>query len=302
MKPTDMIRNVTIGGFSIKQKGELGISDQYIILDTYKKNKQSNPNRGIFSFDLSYKSMSSDNITLTRDSLSDVIEIQTYPFYLPHPKPLSYVTSPEHSAFYPKLVSSSTPPTSALTPINDTIMVEIKELSSNAVSDPNNLYHTFIYTPAISESTNIFLMPTNNMFIFTDVSEHINRLTLQLRSENTAISFYDDTYYDVLPSTTVVGLDIYITFDISMHGLSTDDRIHIQDFNSGNQVLDDWIKRKEGHLINVTSADSFRLNPDVEVSNIGMFRHCTIYIDKRRIRIQLRFRKLIKRITNYKAP
>lgn len=310
IRAKDMVKTVAIGGFSLPSVDALGISDQYIVLDTYQKNRQSNPRKGIFAFDLSYRSTSNKNITLTRDSLSDIIEIEAYAFYIEKPANFDFITSTERTPFYPKLVPSSVPTPAVLKSYNDTFMVEIKELVPNAVSDPKGGWHSFIYTPTLTPSNNLFLIPTNKIYAFTDISEHINSLTLHIKSENDSLVFYEDIYYDILPTYTTVGLDKFLTFNITDHNLLTDDRIHIFNFETGDGVVDTYIQRKQGHLINVINNDQFRLNPDVDLSHLinggGQFikqpKYCYICIDKRRMRIQFRFRKLVRRITNYKAP
>jgi hypothetical protein len=307
----DMVKNiVAIGGFALPVADQLGISDQYIILDTYQKSRQSNPSRGIFIFDLSYRSTSNKNITLTRDSLSDLIEMEAYPFYIEKPANFEFITSSERTSFYPKLIPSSIPPPNILKSYNDTFMIEIKELIPNAVSDPNGEWHSFIYTPTLTPSDNLFLIPTNRLYTFTDISDHINSLTLHIKSENNNLVFYDDIYYDILPTYSNVGLDKFLTFNITDHNLSTNDRIHIFNFITGDGVVDTYAQRKQGHLINVINNNQFRLNPDVDLSHlingVGYFTqqpaYCYIGIDKRRMRIQFRFRKLVRRITNYKSP
>jgi hypothetical protein len=310
MKVDDIVKVVNIGGFALTTHDKMGVSDQYLVLDTYRKNKQSNPMKGIFAFDLSYRSVPNIRVTLTRDSLSDCIEIQAFPFYIRKPRIIDFVTSTEKTSFLPKLVASSTPTSNNFLNYRDTFMLEIKELTPNAVSDPGAAWHTFMYTPTLSPFDDLlFLTPINDTFVFTDVSEHFNKLTLQFRSENDTISFNEDTYCNISPQYTTVGLDNYLTFNIVGHELETDDRIHIIEFNTGDNIIDNYIQKKSGHLINVVSNNSFRLNPDVDITHLlsgGVFintpRYCIIYVDKRRMRIPFRFRKLVKKITNYKSP
>jgi hypothetical protein len=305
----DIVKAASIYGATIDNNAPIGISDQYIVLDSLQKNRQSNPNRGLFTFDISHKSVPNDRVTLVRDSLSDLIEIEASAFYIEKPKEFQFLTTAERDSFYPKLVSTVVPGVNALKSYGDTFMIEIKELIPNAVSDPKGGWHSFIYTPSLTPSDNLFLIPINPVYNFTDVTEHISRITLHFKSENDSIYFFDDMYYDILPTFTVVGLDKYITFNIPDHNLDTDDRIHIHGFTSGDYITDRYINRKEGHIINVININTFRLNPDVDVSHlisgasfITPLLHCNISIDKRRLRIPFRFRKLVRRITNYKAP
>lgn len=301
-RESQKVRTSEVGGFVISDDGPVGISDQYIVLDTLKKNMNSNPSKGIFSFDLSYRVPPSNNHVRSSDSLSDLIEIEIFAFYIEKPKPIPFITTPEQTNTHPKLVSTSTPTADALKSYSDVFMLEIKELKPNAVADYDQRWHTFMLTPTITPSDNFFLMPLNGIYQFTDITEHLSTITIQFYSDNNYISFYDDIYYNVLPIKTNIGTDNYITFNIPNHSLDTHDRIHIYGLSTNDNIITMYLLRNEGHLVNIMDTNTIRLDPDVDITNVVNISRCNISVDKRRIRIPLRFRKVMRRITNFKSP
>jgi len=74
--------------------GVHGISDQYVILDSFRKVRSSNPGRGEFTWNFMVQGVTGDQVVGIRDEIDTVIEIQMGSFAMPIIPEVPYVLHP----------------------------------------------------------------------------------------------------------------------------------------------------------------------------------------------------------------
>ena len=72
-------------------RSAFGVSDQYIVLDSYCKLRESAVERGEFRWNLMVQGVTGDEVVGVRDTLDSVIEVQIAPFYVPMLPEVPYV-------------------------------------------------------------------------------------------------------------------------------------------------------------------------------------------------------------------
>jgi hypothetical protein len=170
-------------------------------------------------------------------------------------------------------------------------------------------------------------------YVFTDPLKSVDGITLVFRNPDVPISFLPDVLYNVsalsdasLPTLTpplpAPALPTppgpYLAFTMPTgFGLNVGDRVYITGFNSGISVLDSYVNRPDGQVV----ADSpgsvknpsgtpliypnvFWLDPAIDLVSFPSFsaQSVTVSIAKRRLRIPIRLRRIIGRLTNYLSP
>lgn len=78
--------------------GPHGISDQYVVLDSFCKLRESDVGRGEFRWNFMVQGVTGDQVVGVRDTLDNVIEIQLGAFTLPIPPEVPYVLQPPPAA------------------------------------------------------------------------------------------------------------------------------------------------------------------------------------------------------------
>jgi hypothetical protein len=175
-------------------------------------------------------------------------------------------------------------------------------------------------------------------YIFTDPLKDIHGLTLVFRNPDIPICFLPDCIYDavvevddggpdneLLPasSSPITGMWPVIRINAPGHNLNMGDRIFISGFKSGYTSLDSYINRPEGLVaagrpddplnagvpISTVSTKYFWTDPAINLFNMilpapPVFSQntVTVCIAKRRMRIPIRLRRVVSRLTNYIAP
>jgi hypothetical protein len=343
-----------------------GISDQYIVLDSFSKLASSNIENGEFQWNFMIQGVTSDDVIGVRDVIDTVIEIQIGSFAMPILEEVPYDTKPlatdislEHNnnaphapadKQSPALVNNTftsgimygqynpqllVPPSTILspwvnnpytqTPFFGRFTIQIREVGLQSYSDRNGVRHSFEFTqtlPPINSNPNMLLaIPQWDKFTFTDPLKDIHGLTLIFRNPDIPLNFLPDVYYNIKAGIDGNG---YLQFEINNHKLNTGDRIFITGFKSGISQLDSFINRIEG-LVAADSPSSTATagktimgnhiwtDPAVAISSIASIdvsminnnvfnKTVTVYIAKRRIRIPMRLRRVVDRLTNYIAP
>jgi hypothetical protein len=174
-------------------------------------------------------------------------------------------------------------------------------------------------------------------YIFTDPLKDIHGLTLVFRNPDIPICFLPDCIYDavvevddggtdneLLPAvlSPITGMWPVIRINAPGHNLNMGDRIFISGFKSGYTSLDSYINRPEGLVaagrpddplnagvpISTVSTKYFWTDPAINLFNMipapPVFSQntVTVCIAKRRMRIPIRLRRVVSRLTNYIAP
>lgn len=292
-----------------------GVSDQYLILDSLEKIQSSKPSRGEYQFNFMIHGVTRSQTIGVIDSLDTIIGIQIFPFSMPIiPKDNFTVNHPGLNLVsngpLPSMGDSVSNP-QAQTPFGR-ITLLFKELGLQSISDANDRRHHFEFVA--KETTlgdRLALTPICDVYHFTEPIQAINGLTVCLFNPIAPLRIPPDVLYNVriVPSQLLTFMYSDPTFLIN---LALGDRIYIYNFQSHDQALNSYIGRASGHIVGVngfiynttsTGIDvTFRLNPDVDVGASIAPHSVNVLIAKNRIRIPLRLRRVVPRLTNYIAP
>jgi hypothetical protein len=173
--------------------------------------------------------------------------------------------------------------TSPLTqiPFCNRITVQMFEMGLQSYSDRNGARHhfemealpRFVQTDSglVDEGT-LELRPLHDWdtYVFTDPIKSVDGLTMIFRNPDFPVSFPPSCLFGVQAQVAATGQ--FLQFNAPNHGLMPGDRIFINNFTSGNLVIDNYVNRKQGQIVGVggLTADSFRLNPDVGTAPLGL--------------------------------
>lgn len=341
--------------------GVYGISDQYIILDTFSKLRESQVEKGEFRWNFMVQGVTGDEVVGVRDKIDTVIEIQIGGFSLPVIPEVTYTLAAPPAATpsgtnqlvlvhnnnnaapplnpllppaqYPTSIPALTPwinnPYSQ-TPYGNRMTIQLREAGLQSYSDRNGARHHYefniAYLSVAGGNPNLLsAVPISgsqwDTFIFTDPLKDVHGLTLIFRNPDIPIRFLPDCLYDVaVVSDGAAAPGPFLRFDAPNHGLLVGDRIVVEGFKSGVPVLDSYINRPEGHVVSgdpsvaplppsspIPTPNSFWLDPAVSIIDLtapppALPQSVTVCIAKRRMRIPIRLRRVVARLTNYIAP
>lgn len=159
-------------------------------------------------------------------------------------------------------------------------------------------------------------------FIFTDPLVSMHGITLVFRNPDKPIRFEPDCLYEAtIESDAAASPGPFIRVRAPGHGLSAGDRVFLKGFTTGAPGLDAYINRADGHvaagnpaaplapgtLIVLADPDVFYLDPAVSIIDLvdippSLPAVGDVFVAKRRLRIQMRIRCVVDRLTNYKSP
>ena len=220
------------------------------------------------------------------------------------------------------------------------ITLFLQEIGLQSYSDVDNRRHHFEFQaesvdPVNGEETDrIHLKPLkhNDFFLFTNPIQDIHGLTLNFFNPQTPIRFPPDCLYGVTASSDASQLLTFSYTDMSnLVNLDVGDRIFIRGFQAQDAsgkpyvTLNDYIARPQGHIVGLNGFNktlpssstsgtqiTFRLNPDVSLlgltppiaanTPVVSKTRITVCIAKNRIRIPMRFRRIVEGLTNYITP
>jgi hypothetical protein len=354
-------------------KGVYGVSDQYMILDTFVKLPESDISRGEFRWNFIIQGSTSEEALGVNDKIDNVIQIQLGTFSMPILPEVQYTLQPAPVAptgtdqlvliqnnnnavapFSPTLVPNVVPygqyPPSLLIPPNNTIIpwvnnpytqfpffdrftIQLREAGLQSYSDRNGARHHFEYflsTPTGIVSTNpnmLLAMPHSrsqwDTYTFTDPLTDVHGLTLIFRNPDIPMRFLPDCLYDVtLESDAAAAPGPFLRINAPGHNLNMGDRVFIKGCRTGNNRLDTYINRPEGHVaagdpslpplapgvpIVLANPNLFYLDPAISIIDLTVQvpvlpQIVTVCIAKRRMCIPIRFRRIIPGLTNYIIP
>ena len=163
-------------------------------------------------------------------------------------------------------------------------------------------------------------LPGSDTFNFTDPIKDVHGLTLVFRNPDQPVQFPIDIVYGAQASTDSTrypGIVFSIPVGPAPQGamplLVANDHITISGFTSGNATIDNYINRAQGHAVGAASDEtSISLNPSVDITPlvpsppaagtpvpIHSSTRINLMIAKNRVRIPIRFRRVVQRLTNY---
>lgn len=314
-----------------------GVSDQYICFDTFEQAVTSKPAQGRFDWNMMVQGTTGDQVIGVKDVANTVIEIQIAPFVVPPPAPNAYTLNAA-SADYPTMGTNTALPilvangaapsaaalTSALTqlPYGGRVTLEMAKITSQGISDTKGARHHYelqaenhlVQTSAGAVETGLLsLKPLLNWdtWVFVDPIQSVHGMSMVFRNGDTPVAFPTSVMTGIQASVAAAAQLLTFTTGAA-HGLAAGDRIYIKGFATGNQIIDNYIKGDAGLLVGVAGLTStaFRLNPDVSTALLGLAfgapvpsaTSTTLLIAKNRIRVPMRLRGVVQRLTNYIAP
>jgi hypothetical protein len=212
--------------------------------------------------------------------------------------------------------------------------IQLREAGNQAYSDRFGAHHHFDFVassrPPGHNPNMLQAKPLCgdmwDTYNFTDPLKDVHGLTLVFRNPDIPLRFLPDTLYSVSFDAAGVAPGPYIVATIANHGLAMGDRIFIEGFGSGNTTLDRYINRLEGHVVAGNPAalalapglplaaapapgpntDTFWLDPAVSIADLNpapiLPLIAVVRIAKRRLRIPIRLRRVIPRLTQYISP
>jgi hypothetical protein len=318
-----------------------GVSDHYLLFDSFEKVETSDPAKGTFKFNIMTQGVTRDQAIGSKNKIETIIWAQIDTFTIPLLAADAYITNdPATNSALPRLVANVGAPTSGslgvpLTqlPFSDKITIQLEEMGAQAYVGKRDTRHHYEMDATLrvpqggGSADRITLEPGKHgwdTYVFTDPIKSCESLTFVFRNPDVTVAFPPDVLYGTTAQTSAAQL---LQFNFIGHGLNAGDRIYIKGFTSGNSIIDNYVRRQAGLLVGTggLTADSFRLNPDVDVTVLGLGANAPILppatppatdnttpippstridvrIAKNRIRIPLRIRGVVGYLTNYIAP
>lgn len=287
-------------------QGPFGATDQYVVLDSFNKLDSSIPEQGIYRWNFNVQGPSTpDGDIGVRNAISNVIEMHIGEFCMPAVQPVPYDTSPPFLSQNTNVI-----PITQL-PFCDTVTIEVTEIGLQSISDCNGKRHHFeLRLEQIpNEGSRYLAVPKKRfeIYIFTIPIMDLRTVTLVFKNPDININIPRDVFENVMAR---VDVGQQIQFLVPGNTLNIGDRVFISGFSSTDTTINNYINRCEGHVVGVNgfiSGDVFRLNPDVSSASLGLAvgdtipnKSClVIKIAKNRIRIPLRFRCVLDKVTQY---
>lgn len=181
-----------IDGRPIDQR--LGASDAYIVLDSTQRNlTTSNPDKGIFSFDIKSEGVTGNQMIGVTNTINNVIEIEMQSFPMPNIPLYTYPANSVSSNSMPVLVPNPGPTGLVFNQLlTNRFMVQIEETSVQSFSDAGGVRHNFEFD-VINVNGQLYASPVSPVYVFTDPITSFDRLTLTFRNPPKNISFAEDT-------------------------------------------------------------------------------------------------------------
>ena len=223
---------------------------------------------------------------------------------------------------------------------NGRFTIQVREVGLQSISDVNGNRHNFEYdveyrTDIGKSATTYQAKPLKdlNTYIFTQPITSLQGISLVFRNPDMPITFEPDVYRRV--TFQFGGPNFFINFLLDYHNFRVGDRIYIQDFRgwAGSGNLASVLNRPEGFVVAnyndsaigphvnpavdhplgygslLQNPGKFTIDPAVSIQNInggvvpaGTDMTVTIYVEKRRMRIPIRFRSVVPKITNRIVP
>ena len=278
-----------------------GISDQYIILDSFIKAEiESKPERGFFRWNLTDTGLTSADAINISEPLANIIEIQVYPFYMPDlpttaaPSVVDEPTSPVDDKFYLVKNGESSDLLMDQLPQGSRFTIHLERAGKVAFNGINNKSHNFEFKVTANEAT-----PINGNFIFTEPVRHIDDLTLQFNTPDNSLNFDSDVF-----AFAAVSIDSnYMRIYCPNHGLTQLDRIYLANCTCTDVELKSYLTSTVGFPAHVYDENYISIDPNIYVGTHSAFPfNVDVRIAKKRLRIPIRVRRLVNRITNQKIP
>jgi hypothetical protein len=339
-----------------------GISDVYVVLDSFEKIETSNTRNGELKFNLGSSRYTQNQVIGMSGDLYRIIDAKIGAFTMPVAPKLPYITNDNVDQYgvpqavpnsdLPRLTENGAPPedntnltgsSQSTVAFGGRLSLEMVETNAQSIIGLNNTnFHFELVATNATYLNQIEVEPIRGWetFEFTKPINSLTNLTVNIRNPDTGVFLSPDVLYNVEPFITenTAGIPV-LAFRVKRqnHNLTISDQVYIRytDFTNGEsdtifQKYDKWINDTRGHLIGIGTTSSsgdtimdtipsetvIRLNPDLNLYDIVQSNPTKYYVGKvltsatkiniaiakNRIRIPIRFRRILNEITNYKNP
>jgi hypothetical protein len=340
-----------------------GVSDQYMVLDSFEKVETSRTHMGEFQFNFMVQGVTRNQAIGVKDRLDTIIGVQVSDFCIPLLPPDDFdpvrLVALKSGLSTLGLVANAPPDAGSVIttphsqiPFCGRVTMFFKEIGLQSYSDADNRRHHFEFDAALAGpgqdgppaglGDRIHLTPlhASGYFLFTDPIQDVHGLTACFYNPGNTLRFPPDCLYGVEVRTDPNQLLQFVYSDANnLLNLEAGDRIYIRDFEAvdpaGNhyQTLNSYVSRPEGHQVGLGGYNLygppplaappptfpqtgttavFRLNPDISAAGLSppvpantalsMRKQVTVCIAKNRLRVPLRLRRVVDRLTNYVSP
>lgn len=338
----ELIKQEIYRGDEKKVPNKTDNTDQYVLLDSFEKIQDSAVENGEFKWNFMVQGVTSDQVIGIRDEIDLVQEIQIGEFSLPILSEVPYKLLPPSPSSIDQLILSKNN-TTILSPIlalgqypigilpsgDQSISpwicnpytqlpyfgkftIQIAEAGLQSYSDGNGARHHFEFSTKSSsqnDATNpnfVTAQPIKNWdtYKFYKPIRNLHSISLIFRNPDTRIRFYPDCYYG---ATIEVDSNSLVRIYIPNHNLNAGDRIFIKKVDTRCPILDTYLNRSEGHVLNgdptsplnpgiLIPTNYLYTDPAIDISALTTIipqlpQVGDVYIAKRRIRIPMRFKK-----------
>jgi hypothetical protein len=311
-----------------------GLNDQYAVFDTAVVDYPAALEQGLYRFNIVTESVTSDQRVGVLTTLSNVIQIETYPFFVGVP-PIVAVDAgsiagviglvPNTGPTDPRTADPVTGVSSQLD-YASRVTLYLTNIGVQSFTDRSGRRHHFEYTATEVGDPNgpgakMLLTPVQSVYTFTQPISDISHLTFQFNTPDGPLVLPTDQIRGVTLSTNGAG-SLIVTTPIRLPGggvvdlttlLFPGDRIYLVGVNISGVLNDaeisNYLSKPAGLFVGIgITANTLDLDPNVSLPtvgpNVGMISNTpiTLWIAKNRFRAPLRFRTLCPKITNSILP
>lgn len=297
-----------ISGFADQATSqEWGISDQYIILDSFQKSETSDISNGELRFNLAVQGGGIGEVVGINDQLNDIIEMEIFKFFLPSVPLLPFRSNDiaDVNGIPQQLPDSQLPRLTVNTEVPEVIntigsaqsmacfggklALLIRELDAQSTVGLNGVrFHWELETELSAFLTNVSVVPSigREIFTFTRPIRDVSGMTLILRNPDVPIMLTPDVLYGVTPriatnaDTNEPVLEFYIADQ--NHDILAGDRIFIATSNIADGESDPlwikydrWLNDPNGHLVGIDGSTSV----DPNLLQLGVVTPSTIRLN-----------------------
>jgi hypothetical protein len=296
--------------------GTLGVSDQYVVLDSFQKIEDSNSERGELSFNFNTFGPTGEQVIGVWSKITRVIEIHVSSFVMPllQPDLFRKDTLPDHFVNALGLMDNATPYVAPnITQVRDQrqqytfgqrITMYLSNIGIQSISDNNNKRHHFEFditnhgtVDGDSHGDRILLTPINDRYILTTPITHVHGMLINFYNPDNPIKLTPDVAYNVVTtSQTIDGgggecLQYQFVDRTGLMQLEVGDRVVIKGFEhvSGigttaipyktvDGVFNQYMNRSEGHIIGDDPV-TLSTGPTIDPTYTGSGNRWNVYFD-----------------------
>ena len=198
---------------------QLGISDHYMILDSYQKLEDSHPERGEYKFHFNPRGATKDQAIGIRDDITRIIEMTVSKFTIPLTKLDSFdattLTTANPALSILDLTGNPSEPSADISAVSSRhqqyayqrITMYMRDISAQSFIDNEDKRHHFEFEPtAIGHirgsgyGNKLLLTPIDDNYVLTDPINHVHGMS---------INFFNPDHELKMPPDVIYGVTLY---------------------------------------------------------------------------------------------